>query len=77
MIVTIDDVTAAAGEVYYPEGVAIWLDAPNRLLRNTTPRQLVDEGRGDQVLALIEALADGAFLTACSPADRRRPRPVR
>lgn len=58
---TIEQVAAAAAEVYKPEGVAIWLDAPNRALHNATPRQYVEAGDGDQVIALIERLAGGAF----------------
>lgn len=59
--VTIEQVIAAVGEVYKPEGVAIWLDAPNRSLHNATPRQYVEAGDGAQVLALIERLTGGAF----------------
>jgi hypothetical protein len=59
--VTIEQVVAAASEIYKPEGVAIWLDAPNRALHNATPRQYVDAGDGDQVLAVIERLTTGAY----------------
>lgn len=59
--VTIEQVAAAASEVYKPEGVTIWLDAPNRALYGATPRQYVAAGDGEQVLALIERLAGGAF----------------
>ena len=62
MTVTIDEVISAAGEVYTSEGVALWLDAPNRMLHDATPRQCVEAGDGDTVLALIAALAGGTFL---------------
>lgn len=60
--VTLDQVIAAAGEIWYPEGVELWIDAPNRALHNATPRQYVEAGDGDKVLNLIAALADGAVL---------------
>lgn len=58
-MVTEADVRAAALEVYRPEGIDIWYDAPNRLLNNATPRRFVETGDGTRVLALIAAMADG------------------
>jgi hypothetical protein len=59
--VTIEQVAEAVSEVYKPEGVTIWLDAPNKWLHNATPRQYVEAGDGDKVLALIEMLTTGSF----------------
>lgn len=54
-------VEAAAAEVYHPEGVRIWLDAPNPSLHNATPRQYVEAGDGAKVIALLGGLADGVM----------------
>ena len=34
-------------------GVDRWYDMPNHLLNNATPRQFVDAGDGDRVLAVL------------------------
>jgi hypothetical protein len=49
-------------EVYQPEGIELWLRAPNRVLHGMVPRDLIRAGRADEVLDLIEALATGAVL---------------
>jgi hypothetical protein len=62
--VSIEDevrVRAAAAEVYRPEGVDIWYDAPNRLLNNASPRQFVEAGDADRVLEVLDQLASGSF----------------
>lgn len=57
--VTLDDVRRAAADVFTPEGVEIWVDARNRLLEGLSPRQLVEQGQGDEVLRALEGLAEG------------------
>jgi uncharacterized protein (DUF2384 family) len=58
----IEYVIEKAREVFTPEGVEIWIGAPNPLLDGRTPRDLVEAGETNRVLALIDALASGAFL---------------
>ena len=50
-----------AADVYTPEGVDIWYDAPNRLLNNASPRQFVDAGDVGRVLQVLDQLASGAL----------------
>lgn len=61
MGVTEADVEQAAGELFTPDGVAIWMDHPQKLggLRGLTPRQAVAQGRGQDAIAVIDGLADG------------------
>ena len=54
-------VRALAAEVWKHEGVDLWYDAPNPGLHNATPRQYVDAGDADQVLAMLDRLVNGAF----------------
>lgn len=54
-------VRAAAAEVYTPEGVDIWMNAPNRTLNNATPMQFIAAGDTDRVLQVLDRLASGAF----------------
>lgn len=54
-------VLAAAAEVYKPEGVDIWMNAPNPSMHNATPLQMIAIGATDRVLQVLEQLAGGAF----------------
>lgn len=54
-------VQAAAAEVYKPEGVDIWMNAPNPTLNNATPMQFIRAGDTDRVLAVLAGLADGVM----------------
>lgn len=48
-------------EFYTPEGVDVWLTGYNRFLGWRRAADLIAEGEGDRVLALIAVLRDGAF----------------
>jgi len=63
MTVTVADVEKSASELFSPEGVAIWMDHPQKLggLAGLTPREAVAQDRGSDVLALLEGLKDGVF----------------
>jgi len=45
--------------VYSPEGVSIWLDAPRSEWGELTPVEMVDGGRGAEVLERARSLAGG------------------
>jgi transcriptional regulator with XRE-family HTH domain len=47
---------------YGPEEAKLWLYSPQRLLGGATPAARIEEGRVDDVLALIKQLQDGAFV---------------
>jgi transcriptional regulator with XRE-family HTH domain len=49
-------------EFYGPEEAKLWLYSPQRLLAGATPAARIEEGRVDDVLALIKQLQDGAFV---------------
>lgn len=59
--VTMEDVADAAAEIFPPDGVAKFMTHPQHrgALGGLTPSELVAAGRGREVLALIESLADG------------------
>lgn len=48
--------------VYTPEGVKIWIDAPNGMLDGLSPRELVKRGRTMEAVNLLEALGEGVFM---------------
>ena len=46
-------------EVYGEEGASLWLHARNRLLDGHRPLDLIAENRTDEVIDLLDRLADG------------------
>lgn len=49
-------------EFYAPDEARLWLFSPHRLLAGDTPADRIQEGRSQDVLALIDQLRDGAFV---------------
>jgi transcriptional regulator with XRE-family HTH domain len=49
-------------EFYEPSEAKLWLFSPHRLLEGKTPADLIQEGRTDDVLAIIHQLRDGAYV---------------
>jgi transcriptional regulator with XRE-family HTH domain len=49
-------------EFYGPEEAKLWLYSPQRLLSGATPAARIEEGKVDDVLAVIKQLQDGAFV---------------
>ena len=47
------------GEIYDPEGSLMWLHARNRLLHGERPLDLLGSGRTDEVIGVLDRLADG------------------
>jgi hypothetical protein len=59
--VPLDHVRQAAGALWAPEVLDDWLTTPNRRLGGACPVDVVTAGRGDEVLAVIEAHRQGAY----------------
>lgn len=53
---------AIAAEHYTQTELAVWLNAPQLMLANWTPIQLLGCGRGDELLRVMEGLESGAYL---------------
>ena len=49
-------------EFYEPDQAKLWLLTPQRLLDGARPADRIEEGRLEDVLALINQLQDGAFV---------------
>lgn len=58
-LLQLDAVAEVLGGVLRPEAANIWLSSPNRLLDWDTPAERISRGGFRDVLALIEALAEG------------------
>jgi transcriptional regulator with XRE-family HTH domain len=49
-------------EFYPPDEARLWLFSPHRLLGGERPADRIQQGKTDDVLALIAQLRDGAFV---------------
>lgn len=54
-------VEALLAEVYLPEGVQIWLTSRHRWLGMERAADLIEDGRGAEVLAAAERLVGGSW----------------
>jgi len=55
-------VAAQLSKIMASEAALAWLYEPNPLLKNARPIDLISQGRHEEVLDLIDAIADGAFV---------------
>lgn len=58
---TREEVEIALSELYRPDGAAIWIEHPNKLLAGETPAALIERGDSQHVLDLIRALCEGVL----------------
>jgi uncharacterized protein (DUF2384 family) len=49
-------------DIYEPRDARMWLYAPQRLLENKSPAELIQAGRTNDVLAVVNQLRDGVFV---------------
>lgn len=49
-------------EFYKPDEAKLWLFSPHKLLEGRKPADLIQEGKTDEVLAIIHQLRDGAYV---------------
>lgn len=59
MLLDLQYVLDLLGEIYTAEGGLLWLHARNRTLAGARPVELLTEGRADEVIELLDQLADG------------------
>jgi transcriptional regulator with XRE-family HTH domain len=61
-LLTLEWLVGELAEFYEPQEARLWLFAPHRLLGGERPADRIQQGRLDDVLALIAQLRDGAFV---------------
>jgi hypothetical protein len=49
-------------DIYAPQEARLWLYSRQKLLRGSTPAELIQGGKIDEVLEVIERLKSGAFV---------------
>lgn len=60
-LLTLEWLVEELAQFYEPDEARLWLFARNRLLNGDTPASLIQQGRVDEVLAIIAQLQDGAY----------------
>ena len=58
---SIEAITIAAG-IYTDMELVVWLQAPQPLLENWTPLQLIACGRGDDLARAMRQMEDGVYI---------------
>jgi transcriptional regulator with XRE-family HTH domain len=61
-LLTLEWLVSELAEFYEPDDARLWLFSRHRLLAGATPAQRIQDGRIDDVLALIEQLKTGAYV---------------
>ena len=61
-LLTLEWLLAELAEFYEPDEAHLWLFAPHRLLGGERPASRIQQGKLDDVLALIAQLRDGAYV---------------
>ncbi len=61
-LLTLEWLVVELAEFYEPQEARLWLFAPHRLLAGERPADRIQQGKLDDVLALIAQLRDGAFV---------------
>ncbi|SDF19571.1 Protein of unknown function [Blastococcus aurantiacus] len=61
-LLTLEWLTDQLAEFFPPDQARLWLFAPHRLLGGDTPAARIQQGKHQDVLALIDQLRDGAFV---------------
>jgi transcriptional regulator with XRE-family HTH domain len=61
-LLTLEWLLGELAEFYEPREARLWLFAPHRLLGGERPADRIQQGKLDDVLALIAQLRDGAFV---------------
>lgn len=61
-LLTLEWLVGELAEFYEPQEARPWLFAPHRLLAGERPADRIQQGKLDDVLALIAQLRDGAFV---------------
>lgn len=49
-------------DIYEPQEARLWLYSPQRLLHNQSPAELIQEGRPQEVIAVVNQLRDSVHI---------------
>lgn len=61
-ILNLEYIVDQLADFYDPEEISLWLISRQKLLDGEAPAILIQEGRADEVIRIIEQLRQGAFV---------------
>ncbi len=59
---TVQKVADQLSDFYEPADVRLWLFSRQKLLKSETPADLIQQGRANEVIAVIDQLRDGVYI---------------
>lgn len=62
LLLDLEYIADQLSDFYDPADVRLWLFSRQKLLGGSTPAALIQEGRADEVIAVIDQLRDGVFI---------------
>lgn len=62
LLLNLEYIVDQLSDFYEPREARLWLFSRQRLLGGRTPAELLQEGRVDEVIAMIDQLRDGVFV---------------
>lgn len=62
MLLQLEYIVDQLSDIYEPTDARLWIYSPQRLLAGRTPADLIQEGRSQEVIDMVNQLRDGVFL---------------
>lgn len=62
LLLDLEYIADQLSDFYEPADVRLWLFSRQRLLKGETPAALIQQGRANEVIAVIDQLRDGVFI---------------
>ncbi|HEY7300735.1 MAG TPA: hypothetical protein VH684_22790 [Xanthobacteraceae bacterium] len=62
LLMELEYIVDQLSDIYEPREARLWIYARQKLLGGNTPAALIQGGRADEVLAIIDQLREGTFL---------------
>lgn len=62
LLLDLEYIADQLSEFYEPADVRLWLYSRQKLLKGETPAELIQQGRTNEVIAVIDQLREGVFM---------------
>lgn len=62
LILDLEYMAEQLSDFYEPADIRLWFFSRQKLLRGEVPAELIQQGRSDEVIAVIDQLRDGVFI---------------
>jgi len=62
LLLNLDYIVDQLADLYEPQEARLWIYSPQKLLRGKTPAELIQRGRIDEVMRVIDQLLEGVYV---------------